>query len=586
MPQALLPTPFLRTPRTGSYRLLSSVLGLTFLCLLAGILLGLSSGPTGALAAPMSRSRPTPTPTPLPFGPGLDVTTLTAVITAPIQLQVISSTAVLSLSTSLLQGLIVTDTIPLHGYTSTVRLDPTHLAPLLAPLVKQAHLAPRNAQVALVKGVAVLQPAMPGLELDTAAGPGAVVAAALVPTRTAILARRPVTATIQARDVQPFYGQWAGILNNGYTFAYDSHTWQIPGSVFADAIHLTPLPAAPGAGVRYRLDGIESVLADQLWAIADQVNVQAHDTRFRLINGQPVVTAPAAGGYELKREMTLGVARAALATGQYSSHLIVARHLSPADIALPAAISAPDLLAESSTTYYGSSPERAHNVELGTSLLDGTLVAPGAEFDTNGTLGPLTLAAGFQMGFGIVSDGQNVTTVPAEGGGICQVVTTLFHSVFWTGLPITERNHHSYWITAYGLPPRGLQGLDATIAPPDKNFRWRNTTGQWVLVRGLAAQGVVHFSLWGTNPAWNVQVATPVISAVVPTERTAIYQRTTAVPQGTTRQVEHAQAGFTADIHRRVYDAGGVLIDDWRATGTYAPAHDRYMIGSGPIQRP
>ncbi len=361
------------------------VLGWTLLCTFAGSLLVLSSNPTTVVGAPLNRSHPTPTPTPLPFGPGLDANTLSAVITAPIQVQVISSTAVLSLSTALLQRVVVTDTTPLRGYTTTVRLDPAKLTPLLATLAKQVYIAPRNAQVALLKGVPVLQSAVAGQELNLVSAPAAIVAASLVPTRTAILARRPVSATIQARDVQPLYGQWAGILSNGYSFAYGSHTWQIPGSVFSDAVHLTAMPSRSGAVVHYQLDGIEDVLSDQLWAIAEQVNVQAHDTRFRLVNGQPLITAPAAGGYELKREMTLAVARAALATGQYSSHVIVARHLSPPAIALPAVINTPELLAESFTTYHGSSPERAHNVELGTSLLDGTLVAPGAEFDTNGT---------------------------------------------------------------------------------------------------------------------------------------------------------------------------------------------------------
>ena len=48
-----------------------------------------------------------------------------------------------------------------------------------------------------------------------------------------------------------------------------------------------------------------------------------------------------------------------------------------------------------------------------------------------------------------------MVTIPSEGGGICQVATTLFQSVFWSGYQITERNWHSYWIPRYGLAPRG-----------------------------------------------------------------------------------------------------------------------------------
>ena len=52
-------------------------------------------------------------------------------------------------------------------------------------------------------------------------------------------------------------------------------------------------------------------------------------------------------------------------------------------------------------------------------------------------------------------------TVPSVAGGICQVATTLFHTVFWSGYQIEERNYHLYWIPSY--TSRGVEGLDATV---------------------------------------------------------------------------------------------------------------------------
>jgi hypothetical protein len=46
--------------------------------------------------------------------------------------------------------------------------------------------------------------------------------------------------------------------------------------------------------------------------------------------------------------------------------------------------------------------------------------------------------------------------------------------------------------------------------------------------------------------------------------------------------VEHAQDGFTSDIHRQVFDKTGAKIDDWHAQGTYLPSHDTYVTGTGP----
>src|SRR5205823_4292954 len=87
-----------------------------------------------------------------------------------------------------------------------------------------------------------------------------------------------------------------------------------------------------------------------------------------------------------------------------------------------------ELIEQSSTTYAGSIPERAHNVELAASRLNGTVVAPGQTFSFNEALGPQTLDQGFQWAWGIAGGAGGAQTVPSVGGGICQVATTLFRS--------------------------------------------------------------------------------------------------------------------------------------------------------------
>jgi vancomycin resistance protein YoaR len=220
-------------------------------------------------------------------------------------------------------------------------------------------------------------------------------------------------------------------------------------------------------------------------------------------------------------------------------------------------------------------------VGLGTRNIDGALIPPGGVFSTDETIGDLTLAAGFKMGYAIVNTGSGLTTVPAEAGGICQVATTLFHSVFWAGLPIVERNWHSYWIGLYGLPPSGLQGLDATIAPPDKDFRFKNTTGNWLLVKATADGKNVTFQLYGVNPGWKVSVAGPIITNKVKTNPAMITENSSALPAGKKVLVEHAQDGFDAQITRTVTDAGGNVVDHWVARSHYEPAHNRTLVGTG-----
>ena len=70
-------------------------------------------------------------------------------------------------------------------------------------------------------------------------------------------------------------------------------------------------------------------------------------------------------------------------------------------------------------------------------------------FSFNKEVGSTSLDAGYKLGWGIANNGANVRTVPSVAGGICQVATTLFHSVFWSGYQLEERNYHLYWITGY-----------------------------------------------------------------------------------------------------------------------------------------
>src|SRR5204863_668602 len=94
-----------------------------------------------------------------------------------------------------------------------------------------------------------------------------------------------------------------------------------------------------------------------------------------------------------------------------------------------------ELIDESTTPFVGAIPEKAHNIQLAAARLNGVVVPPGGTFSFNKEVGPTTIEAGFQWGFGLTTGGQEggVHTVPSVAGGICQVATTLFQPVFWAG---------------------------------------------------------------------------------------------------------------------------------------------------------
>lgn len=131
------------------------------------------------------------------------------------------------------------------------------------------------------------------------------------------------------------------------------------------------------------------------------------------------------------------------------------------------------VLSSYSTPYAGTS-DRITNLQLAVRLLDRTLVAPGATFSFNDTVGPRTEERGFRTAPVIVG-GEYEEGV---GGGVSQVATTVFNAAWEAGLKIAERNPHALYISRYQL------GRDATVNYPDLDLKFVNDTERWLMLRG------------------------------------------------------------------------------------------------------
>jgi len=134
------------------------------------------------------------------------------------------------------------------------------------------------------------------------------------------------------------------------------------------------------------------------------------------------------------------------------------------------------------TTYYSPrNKARAANIALAARIVNGTIIPPGKTFSLNETLGPRTENRGFDVA-PVIVDGVLRQGV---GGGICQYATTLFNAVFFAGLPIVERHPHTFAISHYPL------GRDASVAWGSQDFRFRNTTGQPLMIRSFTTRGTL-----------------------------------------------------------------------------------------------
>ena len=239
-----------------------------------------------------------------------------------------------------------------------------------------------------------------------------------------------------------------------------------------------------------------------------------------------------------------------------------------------------DVLASATTSYAGSSFPRAHNVRLGTSRLNGAMVAPGEVFSFNEFVGPTTLDAGFKKGFGIILSGGQAETVESVAGGICQVATTLFQAVYWAGLEVVERWPHYYWIDRYGQGPSGFTGLDTTVDDPWVDFKFRNTTGNWIWIESKYDDETITFTIHGIDPGWKVVSTEPLITDVIKASQEDFLREDPNMPAGKTVMIEHAADGFQITATRQVIDKHGNVVATYEFVNRYLPSRNVWLVGT------
>lgn len=221
-----------------------------------------------------------------------------------------------------------------------------------------------------------------------------------------------------------------------------------------------------------------------------------------------------------------------------------------------------------------SIPNRIHNVSLAASKLNGVLVAPGDTFSFNDALGDVSKFTGYKEAY-VIKDGK---TVLGDGGGVCQVSTTLFRAILSAGLPITERHAHAYRVGYYEQDSPA--GIDATVYSPTVDLKFKNDTGNYILIQSFVdpTNLTLQFTLYGKKDNRQVTMTTPVITNQTPAPP-PLYQDDPTLPKGEVKQVDFAAAGARAVFSRTVTKNGNVIISETYISN-YTPWQAVFLRGT------
>lgn len=380
--------------------------------------------------------------------------------------------------------------------------------------------------------------------------------------------------------------EWADradeLVGDGLTLTWNGGEAQLGRGDLIASMVIEPQPDAED---QFALSFDETVMADRLGPVADELYVEPQDARFRLVNEEIRIESEARQGREIDVPESIDSILESIGTDETTVDLTIATLEPEFESDAKSSIQVPDTLGKSQTFYGTSSDPRRNNVERAVEVENGWLIPPDGIFSYAKVMGLVDQANGFVTGYGIVADPSGgVTTAPVIGGGICQVSTTIFQAAFWSGLPILERWAHPYWLQSYGQPPYGMQGLDAMVnIEPDwaLDMKFQNTTGNWIALVMVADGENVHAEIRGTNPGWTIDVAQPVITDVIKPDSKMVYTDSPELAKGEELQVETAQEGFTSMIRRTVKDGNGSAIDEFVLESTYAASRNTTLRGTG-----
>ena len=237
-----------------------------------------------------------------------------------------------------------------------------------------------------------------------------------------------------------------------------------------------------------------------------------------------------------------------------------------------------ELLGQGISYFQGSIANRIHNIQLASSRLNGVLIPPDETFSFNQKLGEVSQSTSYKEAY-IIKEGR---TILGDGGGVCQVSTTLFRAALKAGLPIIERQAHAYRVSYY--EQKSSAGLDATVFAPTVDLKIKNDTPAHLLLQtkvDLKNQKLI-YELYGTLDSRQVTISTPRIWDQI-SPPPDLYQDDPTLPEGTLRQIDWKAWGAKVAFDYKV-EKNGEILQNRTFYSNYRPWQAIFLRGTGPAQ--
>ncbi|PNY80397.1 VanW family protein [Deinococcus koreensis] len=451
--------------------------------------------------------------------------------------------------------------VRVREFPLVTRVDAAAARATLGTLTAGLETQPRSAAVYFDQTARryAVKPDAPGRQVDVETAVTTYVAA---PALTSLqIPVKEWKAQVTAQALQPLVTQGNALMR--------PLTIQLQGTPrtgILNALQVANLYWVRAAGVEPDEQAMKAAFG-RLTAYVDQ---PARNARYAL-NGEALVKVAEKAGRVTDRAAAYAAFKSAVMDAEKSAVLFPSKVSAPtltlAQLPDPGKL---ELITVGQSTYYHSSPARRTNVANAAAKISGAVVPAGEVFSFLNTLGGISAGNGFVSGL-IISGGR---TVDGLGGGVCQVSTTTFRALYQAGLPVVERNQHSYRVGYY----EPQVGYEAAVYDPGVDLKFMNDTGAPLLIKTINnnARSTLQVEVWGIKPRRTVAISPATILSRTP-HPPAQYVVNPALRPGAMNQVDWAQDGYNLYITRTIKDASGVRSDVTKTV--YKPWRAVYEMG-------
>jgi len=338
------------------------------------------------------------------------------------------------------------------------------------------------------------------------------------------------------------------------------------GNLFERSVNRVRLWQSP-RDIRVECAVDKSTLHKALVELAGQVNREPRNADVEVTNGT-VEVAPEAWGRKLSIDESAAALAEALRDPAAKSIDLVVERQEPGMKA--AQLREFEVVLGSFTTRFNlAKKSRSHNLQLAVRALTKAIIMPGEVFSLDERLGPRHPEFGYRKAITFIRG----ELVPAAGGGVCQVSSTLYNAALLANLKIVKRQHHSMPVEYVPV------GLDATVFYGFIDLKLENTLKSPVLILADIEGNELSVScLGGAEDDVDVEIQRSNIR-VMPHRRKEI--ETDELPEGEEEVEKEGRNGYRVTVTRIVRREGMELAREVLHRDVYASRDEVVRVGVG-----